>query len=291
MLETLKSSRAAAFFDKRGLMIASAGFLLDRELFRAKRAIKIYPLIILYVWRVKHYMDKKALHKISYGLYIVSTGMGDQLNGQVANTVFQITSEPPAITVCINRENYTHSLINNSGVLSVTVLEQNVPMELIGKFGFKTGREVDKFHKLNYRLGVTGAPVLLEHSIAFIEGEINGRLDMGTHTLFCARVVDCGMLGEGEPLTYAYYHAVKKGRAPKNAPAYAVVAEVEQSSEVSFLSERGEKYRCSVCGYVYEPGWGDTDSGIAAGTPFSELPETWICPICGAAKEEFVIGD
>ncbi len=227
-------------------------------------------------------MDKKALHKISYGLYVVSTGLGDHINGQIANTVSQVTSDPPNIIVCINRENYTYSLIEESGILAVAVLEKETPMELIGKFGFKTGREVEKFHSIQYRRGVAGAPVLLEHSIAFIEGEVKSRLDVGTHTIFCARVVDCGVLSEGEPLTYAYYHS-KKGRAPKSAPTYLDMSHTEKGN--------ADTYRCNVCGYVYDPRQGDPDSGIVAGTPFDALPDMWVCPICGAGKEEFVKED
>ncbi len=237
-------------------------------------------------------MDKSALHKISYGLYVISTGLGDNINGQIANTVSQVTSEPPNIIVCINRENYTHSLIEESGVLAVSVLEQNTPMELIGKFGFKTGRDVEKFSDLSYRRGVTGVPVLLEHSTAFIEAEVNGRLDVGTHTIFCAQVVDCGLLSEGDPLTYAYYHAVKKGRAPKSAPTYLDMSQKAKGNLDDPLQEpEGMKYRCNVCGYVYDPPQGDPDSGIVAGTPFNTLPDAWVCPICGAGKEEFVKED
>ena len=237
-------------------------------------------------------MDKKALHKISYGLYVISTAIGDQLNGQIANTVSQVTSEPTRIAVCINKENYTHSLINDSGVFAVTVLDQETPMELIGTFGFKTGREVDKFREIHYRRGITGAPVLLEHSIAFIEAEIDGRLDVGTHTIFCGKVVDCGMQGAGEPLTYDFYHIVKKGKAPKSAPTYIGESNAEHEKSIELSLEQGEmKYRCNVCGYVYDPAQGDPDADIVAGTSFSALPDTWVCPICGAGKEEFVKED
>ena len=235
-------------------------------------------------------MDKRALHKISYGLYVVSTGLGDHINGQIANTVFQVTSEPPNITVCINKKNYTHSLIENSGVFAVAVLEQDTPMELIGEFGFKTGRDVEKFSDLQYRRGVTGAPILLAHSTAYFEAEVNGHLDVETHTLFCARIVDCGVLSEGEPLTYAYYHAVKRGRAPKSAPTFLGRSHEEKGNAEDSPQEQG-KYRCNVCGYVYDPRQGDPDSGIIAGTPFDALPDVWVCPICGAGKEEFVKED
>ena len=90
-------------------------------------------------------MNRKTLHKISYGLYIVSSKKGDKLNGQIVNTVFQVCSEPPVIAVCINKENLTHEFIKESNVFTVSILSQESSMKFIGLFGFKSGREVDKF--------------------------------------------------------------------------------------------------------------------------------------------------
>lgn len=235
-------------------------------------------------------MDKKALHSLSYGLYVVSSTVGERDNGQIANAVFQVTAEPPRIAVCINRDNYTHELISNSGGLAVAVLEQETPMDLIARFGFKSGRELDKFAGLSFRRGVTGAPLLLGHTIAFIEAQVDNRLEVGTHTLFCATVVDCGLVGQGEPLTYAYYQAVKKGGAPRSAPTYMGEKPKEEKEEEKAsrpAGEAGAKYRCTICGYIYDPLQGDGGGGIAPGTPFDSLPESWVCPLCGAAKEKF----
>lgn len=233
-------------------------------------------------------MDKKALYSLSYGLYMVGSRMGESVNGQIANTVFQVTSEPPRIAVCINRNNYTHAFIAETGVLAVSVLDRETPIDLIGKFGFKSGREFDKFKNISFRRGVTGAPLLLEHSFAFIEAEVHDRLEVGTHTLFCATVVDCGIIRESEPLTYAYYQEVKKGRAPGSAPTYMGERQGKEGETAGRSpGQGGGKYRCSVCGYIYDPLQGDPDAGIAPGTSFHDLPDTWVCPICGAAKEEF----
>ena len=97
-------------------------------------------------------MNNRTLHKISYGLYIVSSKKGDKLNGQIANTVFQITSEPPTIAVSINKGNLTHDYIAQSGVFTVSILSEQAPMELIGKFGFKSGRDIDKFAGIDYKI-------------------------------------------------------------------------------------------------------------------------------------------
>lgn len=165
-------------------------------------------------------MDLKALHKISYGMYVISSIKNGKLNGQIANTVFQITSEPPTIAVSINKMNLTHEFIKESKVFTVSILSKETPMRFIGHFGFKSGREIDKFGDINYKLGVTGAPVVLGHSIAYLETEVIDMSDSRTHTIFIGKVIDAEVMADGEPMTYAYYHEIKKGKSPKTAPTY-----------------------------------------------------------------------
>ena len=227
-------------------------------------------------------MDKAAFYKISYGLYVVSSRKGDLFNGQIANTTFQISSEPPNIAVGINKQNLTHEYIQASGKFAVSVLSKLVPMQFIGLLGFKCGRDINKFENLNFRLGKTGVPIVLDHTIAYIEAEVVNEMDCGSHTIFVGQVQDCGILNAAEePMTYAYYHEVKRGKSPKNAPTYQVPDNVE----------RGDRYTCSVCGYVYDPEKGDTDSGVKPGTKFADLPGDWMCPICGAEKSKFEKGE
>ena len=228
-------------------------------------------------------MDSKAFHKISYGLYLVCSKKGDKFNGQIANTVIQVTSDPPKIAVAINKENLTNEFIRESKVLTVSILSKEAPMKFIGHFGFKSGRELDKFEGMHYKVGVTGAPIIIENSIAYLETKVVGSLDVGTHTVFIGEVVGAEVIDEyEEPMTYAYYHEVKRGKSPKNAPTY-IKEEKEEKKEVLKMA----KYRCSVCGYVYNPEKGDPDSGIDPGTPFEEIPDDWVCPVCGASKDLF----
>jgi Conserved protein/domain typically associated with flavoprotein oxygenases, DIM6/NTAB family len=228
-------------------------------------------------------MDSKAFHKISYGLYLVCSKKGDKFNGQIANTVIQVTSDPPKIAVAINKENLTNEFIRESKVLTVSILSKEAPMKFIGHFGFKSGRELDKFEGMHYKVGVTGAPIIIENSIAYLEAKVVGSLDVGTHTVFIGEVVGAEVIDEyEEPMTYAYYHEVKRGKSPKNAPTY-IKEEKEEKKEVLKIA----KYRCSVCGYVYNPEKGDPDSGIEPGTPFEEIPDDWVCPVCGAGKDQF----
>lgn len=165
-------------------------------------------------------MDKKALRKLTYGVYIVSSRIGEKLNGQIANTVFQVTSDPPRIAVCINKENLTHECIKSSNSFSVSVLRKDAPMTLIGKFGFISGRVVDKFEGISYKIGITGAPIVLNESVAYLEARVTSSLDVGTHTLFVGELVDAETLSDDEVLTYEYYHKIKRGVSPEKAPTY-----------------------------------------------------------------------
>jgi len=166
-------------------------------------------------------MNTKALHKLSYGLYVVTSRSGERQSGQIANTVIQVTSEPPQIAVALNQENLTHELVRESGVFGVSILAQDTPLPFIGKFGFKSGRDVDKFAEVSVREGKLGVPLVLDHALALLEARVSQAIDLGTHTLFVGRVEEAEVLGEGEPLTYAYYHQVKRGTTPKMAPAYS----------------------------------------------------------------------
>lgn len=165
-------------------------------------------------------MNTKALHQISYGMYIVGSRKGDSINGQTCNTVIQVSSEPPIISACINKGNLTHDFISDSGVFAVSILSQDTPLSLIGRFGFKSGREVDKFEGIDYKLGETKAPIVLDNTLAYLEAKVINSVDVGTHTIFIGELVGAEVIQEGEPMTYAYYHQVKRGTTPKTAPSY-----------------------------------------------------------------------
>jgi flavin reductase (DIM6/NTAB) family NADH-FMN oxidoreductase RutF/rubredoxin len=229
-------------------------------------------------------MNPKALHAITYGLYIVSSKKDDKFNGQIANTVFQVTAEPATVAVCINRQNLTHEYISASGVFAVSVLSEEATMEFIGRFGFRSGRDSDKFKDMQTVTGVTGIPIVTQHAVATLEAEVTERLDVGTHTLFIGKVVGAEVPGKGTPMTYAYYHQMKGGLTPKNAPTY--IAPESKGTEKKEGTAM-KKYRCTVCGYVYDPEKGDPDGGIKPGTAFEQIPDDWVCPVCGAPKSAF----
>lgn len=229
-------------------------------------------------------MNPNAFRKLSYGVYIVSSKKDGALNGQLANVAFQISSDPSTLAVSINKSNLTHEFISASKVFSVSVLSQEAPMTLIGHFGFKSGRTLDKFKDMEYTTGVTGAPIVLRDTLAWFECELVSSFDVFTHTVFVGKIVNAELVKEGEAMTYAYYHKIKGGRTPAAAPTY-----VKQETKAGNATEvpKMKKYQCNVCGYVYDPAQGDPDAGIKPGTPFEELPDAWVCPVCGAPKSEF----
>ncbi len=166
-------------------------------------------------------MNVKTLHKVSYGIYIVSSKKNDKYNGQIVNTVFQITADPPQMGISINKENLTHEYIESSKVFSIGILSRNTPPKFIGQFGFRTGRDIDKFKGVNFKLGKTGVPIIIENTIGYIECEVLNSIDCGTHTMFIGKVVDAEITDDkSEPLTYDYYHKELKLKVPKTATTY-----------------------------------------------------------------------
>lgn len=232
-------------------------------------------------------VDTKALWNISYGLYLVTSVSEEKMNGQIANSIMQVNAEKPKIAVSVNKNNLTHEYIEKSDVLAVTVLDEETPMSFIGRFGFRTGRDMDKFSQIAYEKGLTGCPIVTNNALSYFEGTIIGSADAGTHTIFIVEITGAKILKDGTPLTYAYYQKVKKGKAPKNAPTYKEVPVKAETMEEKPGERNMQKYVCSVCGYVYDPEEGDPEGGISPGTAFEELPDDWTCPVCGAAKDEF----
>jgi len=230
-------------------------------------------------------LDEESLFSLSYGMCIVSSKSGCKLNSCVVNAVFQITPEPPRIAISVNKHNLTHKCIAESKVFVVSVLAEAAPLKFIGRFGFRTGRDIDKFKDVNYKTGLTGVQIILDNTVAFIEAEVTDVIDVETHTLFIGKITACGTIDDSKiPMTYTYYRDVKHGRTPRAAATY-----IEKKPKAK--SEQGakdmKKYKCLMCGYIYEPAVGDPANGVAAGTAFEDLPDDWTCPDCGAGKNEF----
>jgi len=229
-------------------------------------------------------LDPSVFYLLSYGLYIVAAKNKGKMNGLIVNTVVQVTANPPRIAVSVNKENHTHDYIAESGMFSVSILGEATPMQFIGRFGFKSGRDVDKLDDVEVVKGTADCPIITDHALGFLEVRVTQQIDVGTHTVFVGDVVRGQRLRDGTPMTYAYYHQVKGGKTPKKAATY-----IEEIPEPISMGEKAaqRQYRCQVCGWVYNPALGDPDSGIPPGIPFDELPEDWVCPLCGARKDQF----
>ncbi|MCJ7624869.1 MAG: flavin reductase [Anaerolineaceae bacterium] len=227
-------------------------------------------------------MNIEALFKITYGLYIVSSGNENQMNGYISNTVFQVTAEPPQIAVVCNKNNFTANIIDENKAFSVSILQKNTKSDLIQLFGYKSGKDINKFEDVSFKRGQTGVPIVINDTISWFECKLVQKFDVGSHIAFIGQIINSELLDKDmEPLTYGYYRDVKKGKAPPNAPTYIKPVTSEKSPV-----DTG-KYECPVCGYIYDPQEGDPDSNIPPGTAFEDLPDDWVCPICGTEKFDF----
>ncbi len=230
-------------------------------------------------------MNTEAFFKITYGLYIISSQNDEIKNGYVANTAFQVTAEPAQIAISCNKDNFTCDLIKKSGFFSISVLKQETKSDLIGLFGYQSGRTTNKFESTQHIVSENKTPIVTEDSIAWFECKVVSNVDVGTHLMFIAEIIDNDLLdAQARPLTYAYYHEVKKGFAPKNAPTYIDQSKLDGKTQES---HKDNKYQCSICKYIYDPELGDLDHGIPPGTNFEDLGENWSCPVCGAPKSAF----
>ena len=153
-------------------------------------------------------MDTKALQKIQYGLFVLSSRQDDKDNACIVNTVLQVTSSPMCIAVTVNKQNLTHDMIAATNKFNVSILDVTAPFDIFKRFGFQSGRDADKFKGFDgaTRTG-NGLMRLTENVCAFISGWVISSVDLGTHTMFIARVSDCEILSDKEAMTYNFYHA------------------------------------------------------------------------------------
>lgn len=209
-------------------------------------------------------IDKKVFRNISYGMYLVTTN-NNKINGCIINTLTQITSENPLISISLNKNNYTNEELKNSKRFAVSIISTDTDNEIIANFGYKTGKEVDKFENITYE-EISNLPVITDKMTAYLICEVTNIIDCETHDVFIARVVEAKQLSTTEPMTYKYYHEVRKGTSPKNAPTF--IEEVKEDA-----------YRCPICGYIHDNAKEDVK--------FEDLNENWVCPLCKAPKKLF----
>ena len=195
--------------------------------------------------------DLSALFKIGYGLYVVTSNDGKRDNGLIVNTVTQVTNSPNRIAVAINKENYSHHVIKQTGIMNINCLSEDAPFSVFETFGFASGRNVDKFANFTPLHADNGLAFLPRYINAFLSLRVEQYVDLGTHGLFICSVTEARVISDAPSMTYAYYQEHVK---PKP----------ETEGKKGFV--------CKVCGYVYE---GDT------------LPEDFICPLCKHGAADF----
>ena len=206
-------------------------------------------------------MNKQALYALSYGVYLCTSWDEGRPVGCVANSAMQITSSPATVAVSLNHDNYTNKCVKATGRFALAVLGEEADPQLIGRFGFSSSKEKDKFAETPY--AVRGKMPVPDGCLCWLACKVVDVMETATHTVFLGEVLEADVLGKGTPMTYAYYHSVLKGKTAANAPTYR-----EEASS--------GKYVCKICKYEY-----------SGGVPFEELPEDWTCPICGAPKSQF----
>jgi len=195
--------------------------------------------------------DLTALFNIGYGLYVVTSNDGKKDNGCIVNTVSQLTSQPNRVAVCINKQNYSHHVIKQSGIMNVNCLSTEAPFKVFENFGFQSGRTVDKFANCTPMRSDNGLVFLPHYINSFMSLKVEDYLDLGTHGMFICSVTEARVINRVETMTYTYY---QKNVKPKPQ------------------TEGKKGWVCKVCGYVYE---GD------------ELPEDFICPLCKHGAQDF----
>ena len=187
-------------------------------------------------------IENNTMFRISYGLFVISACTGEKDNGCIINTVQQITQDPLKISVAVNKDNFTHDMIKESGTFNISVLTESVPFEVFERFGFKSGRDTDKFDGVAYaERSENGILYLKKYTNGLISGKVIDVIDCGTHTLFVADVTEAIILSDEKSVTYQYYFDNIKPKPEAKKKGYV----------------------CKICGFVYEG---------------EELPEDFICP-------------
>ncbi len=202
-------------------------------------------------------MNSKAMYKLSYGLFVITSVRGDRDNGCITNTAMQVTSEPNRISVTINKGNFTHDMVKESGRFTVSVISEAASFELFKHFGFQSGRDVDKFKDYAAcRRADNGTMIITEGTNAYISASVVNAVDLGTHTMFIADVTDMDVLSDASSATYTYYQS-----------------NIKPKPEDTGKRKDGQTvWRCKICGYEYVG---------------EELPADFICPICKHPASDF----
>ena len=199
-------------------------------------------------------MNKKTMYKLTYGLFVLTARQGEKDSGCIINTAAQVTSEPNRISIAVNKANFTHDLVKESGKFNISILSEEASFDTFRHFGFQSGRTVDKFADYtDCERSANGLYYVTAGTNGYISATVEQAIDLGSHTLFIAAVDDMEVLSDVPSASYAYYQSHIKPKPEQPAAGKTV-------------------WRCTVCGYIYE---GD------------ELPADFICPLCKHPASDF----
>ena len=202
-------------------------------------------------------MNNKTMHKLSYGLFVLTASENGKDNGCIINTAIQLTSDPQRISIAVNKANLTHDMIMNTKKFTVSIISEDADFELFKRFGFQSGRDVDKFEGFSdFKKGFNETNIITKGTNGYISAWVQETVDLGSHTLFIASVTDMDVLSDVPSATYAYYQSNIK-------PKPQAVGKTKEGKTI---------WRCTVCGYEYEG---------------EELPEDYICPLCKHPAADF----
>ena len=202
-------------------------------------------------------MDRKAMYKLSYGLFILTAKEAEKDNGCIINTAIQAASEPNQLSICVNKANYTHDMIQRTGKFTVSVLSQKAQFELFKHFGFQSGRDTNKFEAFEQcARGTNGIYYITEGTNAYISVTVTKTEDLGSHTMFIGEITDMEVLSNVPSVTYDYYQNNIK-------PKPQEIGKTEDGQTI---------WRCRICGYEYVG---------------EELPDDFICPLCKHPASDF----
>ena len=202
-------------------------------------------------------MNKKAMYKLSYGLFVVTAREWGKDNGCIINTAIQAASTPNQISICVNKDNLTHDMIMNTGIFTVSVISKEATFDLFKHFGFQSGKTVDKFADYtNCKRGENTLYYITEGTNAYISVKVTKTEDLGSHTMFIGEITDMEVLSDAPSATYEYY-----------------MNEIKPKPQAVGTTESGQTvWRCTICGYEYVG---------------EELPEDFICPLCKHPASDF----
>ena len=203
-------------------------------------------------------MDKKAMYKLTYGLFVLTANENGKDNGCIINTAIQAAGDPNQVSISVSKQNYTHDMIVRTGKFTVSSITEKADFSLFKRFGFQSGKDTDKFQGFDgWMRGINGVTYITESTNAYISVEVEKSVDLGSHTLFIGKVTDMEVLSDDKSVTYEFYQSNIKPKPEKvgNTPKGETV------------------WRCIICGYEYVG---------------EELPEDFICPWCKHPASDFV---